>query len=107
MSESGMRTELQPDVHTKVSNRIDGGRELNRLPDSASPMRRVTSITVETVASNRTEQRNGFRLWCKISQCMLERVGGRLHHRVMKRMIHSDEPGEDTLRLKLCEHSFD
>src|SRR5690349_13870285 len=98
MSESGMRTELQPNVHTKVSNRTDGWRELNRLPDAASPMRRVTSITVKTVASDGAEQRNGFGLRCEVDQCILERVGSGLHHRVMKRMIDSDEPGEDTLR---------
>src|SRR5262245_37993028 len=107
MTESGMRTELQPDVHTKISNRIDGRRELNRLPDAASPMCGVTCITVKPVASDGAEQRNGFRLRCKIGQCILERVGGGLHHRMMKRMIHSYEPGEDPLRLKLGEHCFD
>ena len=107
MSEGGMGAELQPDIHTKVSNRIDRRRELNRLPDAACPMRRVTSITVKTVASDGAEQRNGFGLRCEVDQCILERVGSGLHHRVMKRMIDSDEPGEDALCLELGEHCFD
>src|SRR5437762_8333136 len=101
MREGGMGAELQPDIHTKFSNRIDGRSELNRLPDAASPMRRVTSITVKTVASDGAEQRNDFGLRCEVDKCIFERVGRGLHHRVMKRMIHSHEPGKNALRLKL------
>src|SRR5260370_432337 len=88
-------------------SRIERRREVSRLPDAAGPMRRVTSITVKTVASDGAEQRNGFGLRCEVDQCILERVGSGLHHRVMKRMIDSDEPGEDALCLELGEHCFD
>src|SRR5947199_8413015 len=61
MSDGGMGAELQPDIHTKVSNRIDRRRELNRLPDAADPMRRDTSIAVKPVARDGAAKRKGFR----------------------------------------------
>src|SRR5215510_14699366 len=101
-----MRAEFQPDIHSKLSNRIDRRRELDGLSNSAGPMPRVTTITVWAGASDGAEQRDGFRLRRKISKGILKRFGSRLHHRVVKRVIDSHEPGKHALRLKFGKHRF-
>src|SRR5947209_20494836 len=107
MSEGRMRAELEPNIDTEIGNRIDGWRELNRLPDSARPMGRVTCVAVETIARDGAEERDGFRLRGKVGQRIFERVSCRLHHRVMKRMIDSNKPRKNALGFELGEDGLD
>src|SRR5438270_10168263 len=107
MSERRMRAELQPNVHAKLGDCVDRRRKLDRLPDSASPMRRITRIAVETAARNRAEEWDVFRLRSKIGQRILERIRRRLHHRMMEWMIDPHESREHALRFQFGEHRFD
>src|SRR5437016_14444536 len=97
MSERRMRAELQPNIHAELGDCVDRWRELDRLPDSASPVRRITRIAVETGARNRAEERDVFRLRRKIDERILERIRRRLHHRMMERMIDPHESREHAL----------
>src|SRR4051794_24038465 len=107
MSQGGVRAELQPDVHTKLGDGIDCRRELDRLPDSASPMRSVARIPVETVAGDGAKERNFFGLRRQVGKRIFKCVRSRLHHRVMERMIDPDKSCEDALRLEVGEDGFD
>src|SRR5256714_11893409 len=107
MGERRMRAELQPNVHAELGDGVDRRRELHRLPNSASPVRRITPIAVETAARNRAEKWDVLRLRRKIDQRILERIRRRLHHRMMKRMIDPHESCEHTLRFQFGEHRFD
>src|SRR3954469_14475004 len=107
MSQGRMSTEFEPNIDTEIGNCVDGWRELNRLPDAARPMGGVPGVSVEPVPGDRTKERDGFGLWRKIGQRILERVRPRLHHRVMKWMVDSDEPRKNALGFKLGEHRLD
>src|SRR4051812_23919565 len=107
MCQRRMGAKLQPNVDAEVGNRINGRRELNRLPDPPRPVGRVTSVSVEAVASDGAEERNRFRLRGKVGQRILERVRRRLHHRVMKWMIDSNEPCKNALGFELSEDGLD
>src|SRR3954466_6358962 len=72
MSESGMRTEFQPNVDTGIRDGVDRWRELNRFPDTAAPMRCVSSGTVKTATGNRAEERNATRLRGQAGQRVLQ-----------------------------------
>src|SRR5947208_3147507 len=98
MCQGRMRAELEPNVDTEICNRVDCGRELHRLPDAAAPVSCTTRFTGNATAGDGTEQRNGLRIRRQISKRLLERLGSRLHHLVMKWMVDAHESREDALK---------
>src|SRR5262249_33023433 len=102
-----MRAELQPDVDTKISNRVNRRRKLDRLPHAATPMLRAACFASEAIASDRAEEWDGFGLRCEIGKRILKRFRRRLHHRVMERVIDAHHSDEHPLRLEFGKHCFD
>src|SRR4051812_24089653 len=99
-----MRAELQPNVDAEISDCIDGRRKLDRLAHTSAPMLRSARFTRQAVAGDGAEERDGCRPRREIGKRVLQRLGGRLHHRVMEWMIDAHQPREDTLRLQFGEY---
>jgi hypothetical protein len=98
--------ELQPNIYSEISDRVDRRRKLHRLQDAAPPVRRIPGLTSEAIAGDRAEQWDRFRLRREIGQRIFERFRSRLHHCVMKWMIDADHPCENALRFEFGEHRF-
>src|ERR1700756_3581098 len=94
MGKGRMRTELQPNVDTKISNRVNRRCKLDRLTHAASPMLRTACFTGEAIASHRAKEWDGFGLRRKIDKRVLKRFRRRLHHGVMKRVIDAHHSRE-------------
>src|SRR5207248_3762955 len=55
MRQSGVSAELQPNIYSKVSDRVDRRRKLHRLPDAAAPVRCIPGLTSEAIAGDGAE----------------------------------------------------
>ncbi len=95
-----MRAELEPHVHAEVGERGHGGRKLHRLPNAATPMLGGAGFARATRAGDRAEKWDASRPRREVGQCGFEGLRGRLHERMVKRMIDADKAHEDVLRLQ-------
>src|SRR5436190_18870076 len=107
MNQRGMGADLQPEVHAKFGEGVDGGGKQHRLPHPSSPVEGVAGFAGTTPAGDGAEKWDRPGLRNEIGEGLLEFLRGRLHERMMKGMIDADEPSEDALRLELSKHGFE
>ena len=69
-------------------------------------MRGVAGFTRAPVTGDGAKKGHRVRLRLEIGERFPQRLGGRLHERMVERMINAHEPGEDTLRLEFGKHRF-
>lgn len=63
-----MGADLQPHIHSKISQGIHRGDKLNRLSDAVPPMNGVAVFAGAPPAAHRAEERGGFFLRLEICQ---------------------------------------
>ena len=102
-----MRTDFQPNVDTEFSHGIDGRDELYGLSDATTPMGGGAILASMTLAGDRAEEWNGLSLRGKFGEFFCESVRRRLHHGVMKRVVHADKTGKDPLGLQFRYDSLE
>ena len=101
----GVHADLEPHIHAEVCQRTDCRSELHGLPDSASPMRGVALSAGMPAPGHRAEERDLLLLRREIRQRRLQRLGRRLHQGVVERVIHTHEPGENSLLFQFDRRS--
>ncbi len=99
--ERGMRAHFEPDIDAVIGHRVDGRDEPDRLPDAASPMVRRARGAVASLAAHGAEKRDRFAARRQTGEFTPQRVGGRLHQGVVKRVVDAHEPREHALGFQL------
>src|SRR6187549_3583539 len=102
-----MRAYFQPYIDAEVRQLIDCCGKLHGLPHASPPVNGGAGFARATPAGDGAEERYRVGVWCEIGECFLEFLGRWLHQRVMKGMIDTDKPSEDSLRLHLGQHCFE
>src|SRR3954454_17251582 len=62
MCKGGMGAELQQNINAEICDGVDCRRKLHRLPNAASPVSCVSSISRNPISRDSAEKRNAFRL---------------------------------------------
>jgi len=101
-----MRTNFQPHIHTELRHRTDCRGEFNGLPHATGPMPGHAGQAVEPPAGDRAEKWQDCGFWRQIEQRRVQRVGGGLHHCMVKWVTYLQEAGEKSLRFQLGGDGF-
>src|SRR5436189_6257067 len=107
MGKRGMRIKFQPYVHAEIRQRAHRRSKTDRRANAACPVGGIARFASATLPRHRAEEWDGVGLRPEAGQLSFQRLRGRSHQRMVKRMIYPNESGKGTLRLEFRCHRLE
>src|SRR5258705_75032 len=98
MCERGMRIKFQPYVHAEICERAHRRSKTDRLGNAACPGGGIARFASATLPRHCAEEWDGAWLRRDVGELSFQRLRGRSHERMVKRMIYPNESGKGALR---------